>query len=104
MSSTTHRIAISEAAYVNVSNGNLNCSLFLTYRQDVRICIAGAEPEADTAEFFTAGGGMTAAGMPYSGHRLATRFNNLLAEDDIWVRSEGGGSDVIVVRGDVQMQ
>jgi hypothetical protein len=101
MSSSTHRLEITDAAYTNVSNGNANCSLFTRYRQDIRVHIGGSAPAPDTVDYFDAGGGGLAG--DYSGNRLATRFNNLLAEDDIWVRAETGSDVVVVVRGDVIM-
>lgn len=103
MSSTTHKIEITPDEYVNVSNGNLNCALFLKYGQEVRIHIGGSAPDPATEEYHTAGGGLTAAGYNYRGFRVATRYGNLIDEDDIWVRAEGGIDHVIVVRGNVQM-
>jgi hypothetical protein len=86
MSTTTHRIAITETAYTNVSNGNLNCTL-LNGENHCRLVVGGSEPKPDTADFVA---------IRQSGMAAA---HNLEAEDDIWVRAESGPMEVMVIRG-----
>ena len=92
MSTTTHRIALTDAAYTNVSNGNLNCSLVVNDNQSLMIHIGGQEPGADTAECARVDG-------PGSGRSSVITASNLVDETDLWVRSRTGETDVTVIRG-----
>ena len=86
MATTTHRIAVTETAYTNVSNGNLNCTV-------VNGKTTSGSSSADQNRLSirpitlrSASSGMAAA-------------QDLEAEDDIWVRAENGPMDVMVIRG-----
>jgi hypothetical protein len=86
MSTTTHRIDLTETAYTNISNGNLNCTL-LNGENHCRLVIGGLEPDVDTVDFVAVGqSGMAAV-------------QDLEAEDDVWVRAESGPMQLVVIRG-----
>lgn len=93
---STHSIAITPTEYTNVSNGNLNCALFLMNRQRVRCHVGGIQPDPETVDCFTAGGG---APYEYDGRRMSLFLENLEGEDELWVRSEEADEAVTVVRG-----
>jgi hypothetical protein len=88
MGTTTHRIAVGEDAYVNVSNGNLNCTI-IKGDQPVRLIVGSTAEQtvADTRDY-----------------ALVNEMNkitaeNLEAEDDVWLRAEHGEIEVVVIRG-----
>jgi hypothetical protein len=86
MATTTHRIAVTNEAFSNVSNGNLNCTL-VNGNSALRMVVAGIEPEVDTVDcVMVSGGGVVMA-------------HDLAAEDELWVRCEAPSTDVLVIRG-----
>lgn len=96
MSTTTHTIPVDDKAYVNVSNGNLNCTLFLDSSDALRLAINDVAPAANAVDYVLARGPMS--GVP--GAASAIGFENLGAEADVWVRAEKGATIVNAMRGD----
>ena len=102
MSTSTNVVEISDAAYVDVSTGNLNCALMVKYGQKLRVNAAdnsGVAPDPDTEEYFNISGGPD----EFQGSRLVMSFNNLVGEDRIWIRAESGQDSIKVVRGEMTL-
>jgi len=99
MATSTNIVEVSEVEYVNASNGNLNLALMVKFNQKLRIHIGPSEtpPDHDVEEHFTISGGSD----EFTGSRFVMMFENLAAEDDVWIRSESGFEYVTVVRGGV---
>ena len=93
---TTHNLVVPAGEYMNISNGNLNCALFIKFNQFFRVHIGGTQPAADTLDWFDIGG----EHKEYAGYRLAFKIGNLAAEDDVWIMPFGEyDSSIVVVRG-----
>ena len=98
MTTSTNIVEVSDRAYVNVSNGNLNCALTVKFYQKLRVIVQDSPdtPEPDAKNYFLVSGGST----EYQGSRLIMSFHNLEGGSDVWVLCENSGDDsVIVVRG-----
>jgi len=85
-----HRILVGSDAYVNVSNGNLNCTVWMPHSCQLRLAIAGSEPPVDYPDFIPHKQG------PNNGKFSA---RNLEAEDDLWARAESKDVELQVMRG-----
>ena len=97
MPTTTHKIICPAGEYTNVSNGNLNCALFVKFNQLFRVHVGGVQPEADIEEWVSAGGEHD----EYQGHRLALKIANLAAEDEVYIQPMGEYEETImVIRGE----
>jgi len=90
MSTTTNKVVISSEAYTNVSNGNLNVTVFIEQGYAYRACVSGEEPAVDTDLHVK---------IAYGDARIFS-VTNLVEEDDLWIRLEDEGEDeMIVMRG-----
>jgi len=100
MSGSTNKVPITDSAYTDVSDGNTACALFVKTNQKLRVIVGDygitTGPDSDDPEHFVVSGGSD----NFTGYRLVMSFNNLPGEDDVYVRSEKGDDDVVVVRGD----
>jgi len=99
MATTTHRIAINATSWTNVSNGNLNCCIMIGALRHIRIAIAdsASPPADDTPDYIPVQGPALMPQMP-AGKGIV--INNLVAGDDVFVRSGDGDAFVHVMRGD----
>jgi len=86
MGTTTHRIAVTGDAYVNVSNGNLNCTI-IKGDQPVRMVVGGSEPDPETPDYV----------LVIEPNKITAE--NLEAEDDVWLRAAAADVEVVVIRG-----
>lgn len=89
MSTSMNRVQVGPDAYANVSNGNLNLSVFLPNGVNMKIIVAGSEPALDEPVFFPHKSGMNSSNFS---------VNNLEAEDDVWIWSEKP-MELLVMRG-----
>ena len=94
MASSTNSVPVTHAAYVAVSNGNINCYITITGLQKLRVHVGENLPEPDTDLYFIV------QGTGDDDRKLVAGFSNLAGADEIWIRTESGKADVIVVRGD----
>ena len=97
MPTTTHNIPVPAGEYTNISNGNLNCALFLKFNQYFRVHIGGTQPAPDNPDWFDIGGEY----KEHPGYRISLKIGNLAAEDDVWIMPFGEyDSTIVVVRGE----
>lgn len=94
MSTTTHRIPIFANKWVNVSNGNTNCTLVVPTGVVLRVHVGGSEPVADEVAYARVSGPGTSGAR--SGVVTAM---DLEAEADLWVRGDTNNGEVTVIRG-----
>lgn len=73
MGTTTHKIVAEPGRYANVSNGNLNCTVFVSSGGKARVVIDGSEPAADAEAFMVLYGPVT------------FQATDLEMESDVWI-------------------
>lgn len=95
MATSTHRIELSNDAYTNVSNGNINCSIGIGQYQSVRLVIGGSEPPVNTPDYIPITGPTSADDREYA----FACITGLEAEDDVWLKADGDVTVVHVIRG-----
>lgn len=89
MSTSTHRIGITDAGYTNVSNGNINCTVIAKTGTLLRCVIGGIEPAADAEDYIEVNAS--------EGKGLSV--TDLEAEDDVWIRADQGEATISAIRG-----
>lgn len=95
---TSHAIPITEAAYVNVSNGNIAVSLVVESQQRLRLVFGDDnQPAVDTPDYIALNGPVAVAGRSFA--RGVFHVTDLDAEDDLWVRSDSGPTTIRIIRG-----
>ena len=97
MSTTTHRINLNKNKYLNVSNGNINCTLVVLTGQRLRVIVDGVEPNSNSKDYIPVSG---PASSSVNGHVAC--FENLEADTEVWVLPEAGQPEqvqALVVRG-----
>jgi hypothetical protein len=97
MTTSTNVVEVSDAAYVNASNGNINLALFVKFNQKLRIVVQDSldEPLPNAGNYVVVSGGAD----EFSGARLIMSFHNLEGGSDVWIRAEKGEDTVTVIRG-----
>jgi hypothetical protein len=89
MPTTTHKIELAPGAFTNVSNGNLNCAVFVPSGAKVRTVVDGIEPDAGTDVFHLVFG------------PVAFQAENLDAESDVWMMPDDEAPITLtVIRGE----
>jgi hypothetical protein len=88
--------------YVKITDGNKHLALFIQFNAKLRVFLLGTgdSPADMNQEYFTVSSGLD----EFTGHRLSMTFDNLEITDDIFVRTEKGEDQIIVVRGNVEIR
>ena len=89
--------------YVKITDGaQSHLALFIKFNAKLRVFLLGTGdvPADANPEFFVVSSGLD----EFTGHRLSMTFDNLEPTDDIFVRTEKGEDNVIVVRGNVEIR
>jgi type 1 fimbria pilin len=98
MTSIVH-IPVDDLTYVDVSAGDVNCTIVLAKGQRMRVQFGTTQPVNDSPDYVSLSG-------PAGTYGIQTRglsAEGLAAGEEVWVRTDSGADTVTVVRGKITL-